>query len=376
MDFTLDSEQTALRDAVRGLLKGYDAEHRREVVKEDPGFDEKMWGRLAEMGVLGLPFAEDDGGMGAGPVELAVVAEEIGRVNAPEPFIETVVVAGGLVAALGTPEQKQEILEAVSSGEQVVAAALLEPGGRWDLDGGGVSESDGTLTGVKEPVLNGARADLLVVSARSSSGDLGIYLVSPGDGVSVSSYTTLDGTRAARVSLDGAPATLLGDGSTDALAALERVVAAAKIAYCHEALGLMESALRMTTEYLTTRKQFGMTLNRFQALTFRAADMYTSVELTRSIVTWATMVIADQSSSPEKVTEAARRAKLQVSKAGRHVGQEAIQLHGGIGMTAEYAVGHYTARLTTIDHLLGDGREQSAHLAEHLTDYGVVEPLP
>ena len=138
----------------------------------------------------------------------------------------------------------------------------------------------------------------------------------------------------------------------------------------------MDTALRLTTEYLTTRKQFGLTLNRFQALTFRAADMYTSLELTRSIVTWATMVIADPSSSPEKVTEAARRAKLQVSKAGRHVGQEAIQLHGGIGMTAEYAVGHLTARLTAIDHLLGDGREQTAHLAQHLTDYGVVEPLP
>jgi alkylation response protein AidB-like acyl-CoA dehydrogenase len=374
MDFTLDSEQTALRDAVRGLLKGYDAEHRREVTKEDPGFDEKMWGRLAEMGVLGLPFAEDDGGMGAGPVELSVVAEEIGRVNAPEPFAESVVLAGGLVAALGTPSQKQEVLGPLAEGSLVLAAAVLEPAGRWDLAAGGVTESDGKLTGVKEPVLGGARADLLVVTAAVDDG-VGVFLVEPGEGVSISSYTTIDGTRAARVSFDGATATRLGDGSTDDLAALERVVAAAKIAYCHEAVGLMDSALRMTTEYLTTRKQFGMTLNRFQALTFRAADMYTSVELTRSIVTWATMVIADPSSSQEKVTEAARRAKLQVSKAGRHVGQEAIQLHGGIGMTAEYAVGHYTARLTAIDHLLGDGREQTSHLAQHLTDYGVVEPL-
>ena len=375
MDFTLDSEQTALRDAVRGLLKGYDAEHRREVTKEDPGFDEKMWGRLAEMGVLGLPFAEDDGGMGAGPVELSVVAEEIGRVNAPEPFAESVVLAGGLVAALGTSEQKQDVLGRLSSGELVPAAAVLEPAGRWDLAAGGVTESDGTLTGVKEPVLGGSRADLFVVTAAVGDG-VGVFLVEPGDGVSVSSYTTIDGTRAARVTFDGAAATRLGDGSTDDLAAIERVVAAAKIAYCHEAVGLMDTALRLTTEYLTTRKQFGVTLNRFQALTFRAADMYTSVELTRSIVTWATMVIADPTSSPEKVTEAARRAKLQVSKAGRHVGQEAIQLHGGIGMTAEYSVGHYTARLTAIDHLLGDGREQTSHLAAHLTDYGVVEPLP
>ena len=376
MDFTLDSEQTALRDAVRGLLKGYDAEHRREVVKEDPGFDEQMWGKLAEMGLLGLPFAEDDGGMGAGPVELAVVAEEIGRVNAPEPFVESVVLAGGLVAALGTPEQRKEVLGALAAGEQVLAAALMELDGRWDLAAGGVTESDGKLTGAKEPVLGGARADLLVVSATTSSGDVGLFLVSPGEGVDVSSYSSLDGSRVSRVTFDGAEATPLGDGSTDAVAALERVVAAAKIAYCHESLGLMESALRMTTEYLTTRKQFGMTLNRFQALTFRAADMYTSQELTRSIVTWATMVLADQSSSHAQVVEAARRAKLQVSTAGRHIGQEAIQLHGGIGMTAEYSVGHLTSRLTVIDHLLGDGREQTAHLGRTIGDYEVVEPLP
>ena len=374
MDFTLDDEQTALRDAVRGLLKGFDNEQRRTATKQDPGFSQDQWGRLAEMGLLGLPYSEDDGGMGAGPVELAVVAEELGRVNAPEPYVDTVVLAGGLVAALGTTEQKQDVLGAISSGERVVAAALLEPGTRWDLVGEGVVEKDGRLTGVKEPVVAGGRADLLVVSARTDDG-LGLFLVEPGEGVEVATYATFDGGRASRITFDAAPATRLGDGSVDPMAALERVVAAAKIAYCHEALGLMESALKLTTDYLTTRKQFGMTLNRFQALTFRAADMYTSLELTRSVVTWATMVIADHGSSPELVTEAARRAKLQVSKAGRHVGQEAIQLHGGIGMTAEYAVGHMTSRLTAIDHLLGDGREQTRHLAATLTDHEVVEPV-
>ena len=144
----------------------------------------------------------------------------------------------------------------------------------------------------------------------------------------------------------------------------------------HSALGAMNTALQLTTEYLKTRKQFGVTLNRFQALTFRAADMYMSLELTRSIVTWATMVLADPDQSPERKREAAARAKLQVSRAGRHVGQEAIQLHGGIGMTAEYAVGHYTARLTAIDHLLGDGRQQVRNLSRRLSEYGVVEPLP
>lgn len=374
MDFTLDSEQKALRDAVRSLFSSFDNEQRRAVVAEDPGFSEEQWGRMAEMGLLGLPYAEADGGMGAGPVELSLVAEELGRVVAPEPYVETVVLAGGLVAALGTAEQKQDVLGAISAGERVVAAALLEPTTRWDLAADGVVEKDGTLSGTKEPVLVGGRADQLVVSARVDDG-LGFFLVSPGEGVSVTSYATFDGGRAARVVLDGAPATRLGDGSVDPHAALARVVAATKIAYCHEALGLMESALRRTTEYLTQRKQFGVTLNRFQALTFRAADMYTSVELTRSIVEWASMVLGDASSTPEQVTEAARRAKLQVSKAGRHVGQEAIQLHGGIAMTDEYAVGHMTARLTAIDHLLGDGREQSRHLVASLGDHEVLDPL-
>jgi alkylation response protein AidB-like acyl-CoA dehydrogenase len=365
MDFTLDGEQTALRDAVRALLKGYDGEHRREVVAEDPGFDEALWGRLAEMGVLGLPFSEDDGGMGAGPAEVSVVAEEFGRVIAPEPFVEAVVLAGGLVAARGSDEQRKEILGGLSSGELLPAFAWSDPTGGE----GGVTVDGDTLTGVKEPVVNGGRADVLVVFAEGQ-----LFLVDAKQ-TERTSYQTFDGGRAARITFDKTPATPLGEGG-DATEATKDVIAAATVAYCHEALGAMDSALKLTTDYLTTRKQFGVSLNRFQALTFRAADMYTSLELTRSIVIWATMVLADDASSAEKKREAAARAKLQVSRAGRHVGQEAIQLHGGIGMTAEYSVGHLTARLTAIDHLLGDGRQQVRNLSRRLTSYGVVEPLP
>ncbi|GGF41304.1 acyl-CoA dehydrogenase [Marmoricola endophyticus] len=368
MDFLLDDEQEALRDAVRGLLKGYDAEKRRQVTDADPGFDEAMWKKLADMGVLGLPFPEDVGGSGAGPAEVSVVAEEIGRVIAPEPFVEAVVFAGGLVAALGSDGQKKEILGGLSAGELLPAVAWMSPHG----DDEGVTVDGDTLTGVKEPVLNGARADVLLVLAEG-----GLFVVK-GEDVDAhgerTSYRTVDGGRAARVSFDKTPATPLGDGG-DAHDAFEMLVAIARIAYGHEALGAMESGLSMTTEYLKTRKQFGVTLNTFQALTFRAADMYTSVELTRSIVMWATMVLAD-AGDPALVKDAARRSKLQVSRAGRHIGQEAIQLHGGIGMTMEYAVGHITTRLTTIDHLLGDGREQGRALRENLTSYGVVEPLP
>ena len=376
MDFTFDSEQNDLREAVRGLLgRAYsDSEQRRAVVKADPGFDEKTWSRLAEMGLLGLPFSEDDGGMGAGPIEVAIVAEEIGRVLAPEPFIETVVLAGGLVAALGTAEQKSEILGAISEGATIAVFAHAEPGTRWSATARGVTATKSgdswTLTGVKEPVPSGARADLLVVSA-VVDGATGLFLVQ-GDaaGLTRTGYRTHDGTRAARVRFDGTPAQQLGTGS-DQSAAIERALAEARIAYGHEAIGAMDTALRTTAEYLTTRKQFGVTLNKFQALTFRAADMYVSLELARSIALWASMVIE----TGGDVVQAADRARLQVSRAGRHIGEEAIQLHGGIGVTAEYKVGHYTSRLTAIDHLLGDGDWALARLAQKVTSYPTVDPL-
>jgi len=379
MDFALDPEQESLRDAVRGLLgKAYESsETRREVVNEDPGFSEKTWSQLAEMGALGLPFAEADGGMGAGPVEVSIVAEEMGRVIAPEPFVEVVVLAGGLVAGAGTDEQRADVLGRVAEGQHVLAAALAEPGARWDLTGGGVTASESgeglTLSGVKEPVLHGARADALVVSAATDAGT-GLFLVK-GDatGLTRSGYRTFEGGRAAHVGFDGTPATPLGDVTIDRSALVEEVVARAQVAYCHEALGAMDTALKLTVEYLKTRKQFGVTLSTFQALTFRAADLYVSLELARSTVAWSTLVLLDE---PDRAREAAARAKLQVSTAGRHIGEEAIQLHGGIGMTAEYSVGHYMSRLTAIDHWLGDGAEHLRMLAGSLDDHTVLNPLP
>ncbi len=352
MDFELDEEQTALRDAVRGLVKVYDpvvdSERRREVTATDPGYDEALWGRLAEMGLLGLPFNEADGGMGAGPVEVALVAEELGRVLAPEPYVASVVLAGGLVAELGSDEQRKELIGALSAGERLLTFASGD---------------------VAEPVIQGARADTIVWEV-----DGEVFLVDrPAD---VGSYRTHDGGRAARLEFDRAAATPLGDGG-DASAMVATVLARAQIAACHEALGAMDTALRMTTAYLKTRKQFGVTLNSFQALTFRAADMYTDLELTRSIVTWATLVAADTDSSadPSPVRDAGARAKLQTAHAGRRIGQEAIQLHGGIGVTDEYAIGHFASRLTALSHWLGESREQISLLSAGLTKYGVFDPL-
>ncbi|HEX4189353.1 MAG TPA: acyl-CoA dehydrogenase family protein, partial [Marmoricola sp.] len=212
MDFELDDEQTSLRDAVRGLLKGYDpatnSEHRREVTAADPGYDEALWGRLAEMGLLGLPFAEEDGGMGAGPVELALVAEEIGRVIAPEPYVAAIALAGGVVAALGSDEQRADLLGALASGERLLTFASGE---------------------VAEPVIQGARAETIVWEVGGE-----VFLVErPAD---VKAYRTHDGGRAARLTFDRSAATVLGAGG-DVREALEPVFARARIAACHEALG-------------------------------------------------------------------------------------------------------------------------------------------
>ncbi len=382
MDFTYDEEQDALRDAVRGLVgKAYsDYENRRQAVAEDPGFDEKLWARMAEMGLLGLPFAEEDGGVGAGPVEIGIVCQELGRVIAPEPYLASVVLAGGLVAAVGTSEQRGEILGALAGGESVLAFAHDEPGRGWGPTAEAVTASkDGdswTLSGVKEPVPHGARADLLVVSAALPSADggggTGLFVVA-GDAPDRTGYPAYDGSRVARIVFDATSATPLGEPGLDVTSSIATVQDITRVMAANQALGAMQVALAATTEYLKSRKQFGVTLNTFQALNFRAADMYVSQELTHSIVDWATMVVA--AGDPAKVADAAARASLQVSRGGRHVGQEAIQLHGGIGMTAEYAVGNFVAHLTALDHLLGDGGYQLRLLSETVTDHDALDPL-
>ena len=307
------------------------------------------------MGLLGLPFAEEDGGMGAGPIEVAIVAEEIGRVLAPEPFIETVVLAGGLVAAVGTAEQKGEILGGIAEGTTIAVFAHAEPGTRWTPDRRR-RHRHAERRRLDADRRQGAGAQR---RPRRRAGGLRRRrrrhraVPRPGRRRRADPHRLPDprrhpgGQRPVRRTPRPWP---LGAGG-DRTAAIERALAVARIAYGHEALGAMDTALRTTTEYLKTRKQFGVTLNKFQALTFRAADMYVSLELARSIALWASMV----QEAGGDVVQAADRARLQISRASRHIGKEAIQLHGGIGVTAEYSVGHYTSRLTAIDHLLGDG---------------------
>ena len=378
MDFSYDDEQKALRDAVRGLVgKTYaDHEHRRAVTAADPGFDEQLWSRMAEMGLLGLPFAEEDGGVGAGPVEIGIVCQELGAVAAPEPYLGAVVVAGGLVAACGTAEQRQQVVAPLAAGEGLPAFAHAEPGGRWTPEARTVTAAQAgdhwTLTGTKEPVPHGARADVLVVSAALPDGGTGLFLVDPA-AATRTGYPAYDGSRAARVDLDATAATPLGEPGRDLTASIATVLDLARVMAANQALGAMRAALRATTGYLKSRKQFGVTLNTFQDLTFRAADMYVSLELTQSVVDWATMIVA--TGDADALADAATRVGLQTSRGSRHVGQEAIQLHGGIAMTAEYSVGSLVSQLTVLDHLLGDGRHHLGRLAGGIADYGMLDPL-
>lgn len=354
MDFELNEEQKLLRDTTREVLsRAYDTEKRNKIVAEEPGWSAEVWKQLAEVGLLGLSFSEDDGGLGAGPVEIMAVMTEVGRRLAPEPILDAVLVPGGLIADVGSADQRARILAGVAEGSTLLAFAHNESGSRWpNVDVSAAASEDGgswSLSGVKNPVPHGGSADILVVSAALPGGGVGLFLVD-GDatGLGRTSYQTHDGQRAAQITLTDVAAEPLGDGS-DASAAIVSAEVRAQAALAAEAVGAMEEALRLTTDYLKQRKQFGVPLAKFQALTFRAADMYVLLELARSMALYATMNLADDVVD-QKV---ASKAKLQISRSSRKIGQEAIQLHGGIGVTAEYPVGHYVSRLVAIEHTLG-----------------------
>ena len=371
MDFTYDTEQIALRDAVRGIL-GESAGNREKVVATEPGWDRAVWSRLAEMGLLGLPFDEAYDGAGATAIEVGIVAQEIGRVLAPEPFIDVVVGAGQLIADAGSEEQKQELLPAIAAGDRIAVIAHAEPRAPHGTTAYGVTATragDGwTLQGVKEPVRHAGVADVLIVSAKD--GDVTrLFLVdAAADGLTRTTYATPDDSYAARVVLSGVAATPLGEAGEEALAA---AFVRLQTAYGAEALGAMEVSVETTVGYLKTRKQFGVTLSKFQALTFRAADMYTSLELARSVSLWATMALAE--SGPDALVGS--RLQAELGRTGRHISQESIQLHGGIGVTAEYSIGHYAARLTVLDRTLGNEAYHLAQIADGVADRGIVDLL-
>jgi alkylation response protein AidB-like acyl-CoA dehydrogenase len=374
MDFQLSDEQGLLRDTTRDLLsRSYDPESRNKVIGSELGWSREVWSQLADTGILGLGFDPDE----SGQIEIMVVLTEIGRRLAPEPVVHAALAPGALIAERGSEEQKR-LLDDVAGGQRLLAFAHLEAGHRRptvDVATKAVRQGDSwTVSGQKNPVLAGDCADTLVVSAALPDGGTGLFLVdasqetaSQDNTVTRHGYPTFDGQRGAQIDLDKAPAEPLG-GAVDAAAAIRDTIVRIQSALCCEAVGAMEEALRLTTDYLKTRKQFGVTLNKFQALTQRAADMYVSLELARSMSLYAAMSIADGNLDPV----IASRAKLQIGRSGRHIAQESIQMHGGIGVTAEYPVSHYAARLTAIEHTLGSSNDHLHNLIDHIADYDLA----
>ncbi len=367
MDFQLSEEQTLLRDTTRDLLsRSYDAESRIKIIDSDLGWSKDVWKQLAETGILGLGFDPDE----AGQIEVITVLTEIGRRLAPEPVVHAALGPGAIIAEVGSDAQ-QELLGEVAEGERLLAFAHLESGARgMGIDRvatTAVQQGDSwVLNGHKNPVLAGDCADTLVVSAKLPDSGVGLFLVDSEE-VSRHPYRTFDGQRGAQIDLDNAAGEPLGD-AVDASTAIRNGLVRIQSALCAEAVGAMEEALRLTSDYLKQRKQFGVTLNTFQTLTQRSADMYVSLELARSMNLYAGLSVADGNFDPV----IAARAKLQIGRSGRHISQEAIQLHGGIGMTNEYPVGHYAARLTAIDHIFGSSQDQLHVLIEQVNDYEVV----
>jgi alkylation response protein AidB-like acyl-CoA dehydrogenase len=313
-----------------------------------------MWRCYADLGLLGLTFEERYGGAGMGVAELSVVAESFGRALVLEPYLSTVILGGGLIAAAGSPELKASVLPRVAAGEMLLAFAHTELDTRWSLtdiqtsaapDGGGWR-----ISGQKISVLGGDSADAVIVTGRTPGGPIGLFLV-PGSAVRRNVYQMQDGLRGADLLFEDVPAAKLGPPS-GALPAVESVLDVATAALCAEAVGVMGSALWMTVDYLKSRKQFGRPLADLQALQHRAADMYVSLEQARSMALLARLAI--EIDDMRRRRTAIQAAKIHIDLAGRHITQQAVQLHGAIGLTMEYPVGHYFRRMSVITKTFAD----------------------
>jgi pimeloyl-CoA dehydrogenase small subunit len=376
MDFDFSDEQRQLKDSIDRLLNGAygDLNKRVGYMKEPTGYNAALWRQYAELGLLGVPFAEEHGGLGQGLMETMIIAEAFGRALAIEPYLATVVLAGGALRHSGNAALLGELVPAIVEGKLTLALAHQEKQARYDLaDTATTARSDGkggyTLEGEKCVVLHGDSADKLIVSARASGAraerkGIGLFLVdAKANGVTRRGYPTQDGMRAADVTLSGVkvgPEAVVA-GPEKGLQVLERVIDEAIAALSSEAVGAMASLHEMTVDYLKTRKQFGVPIGSFQVLQHRAVDMLTVLEQARSMAYYATMMAGEADATERR--KAMSAAKVQVGRSARHVGEQAIQLHGGIGMTMEYKAGHYFKRLTMIDMAYGDADYHLRQLA-------------
>ncbi|MBX9590087.1 MAG: acyl-CoA dehydrogenase family protein [Hyphomonadaceae bacterium] len=377
MDFDLNDEQRQLKDSVDRLLADSygDLAQRMGYMKEPKGYKAALWQQYAELGLLGIPFAEEHGGLGQGLTETMIVAEAFGRALAIEPYLATVVLAGGVLRHSGNAALLEELVPAIVEGKLTLALAHQERQARFDLaDIATTARADGkggyTLEGEKAVVLAGDSADKLVVTARVSGAradrsGIGLFLVdAKANGVTRRGYPTQDGQRAADVTLSAVRVTpeAVVAGPDKGLQVLERAVDEAIAALSAEAVGAMGGLHELTVDYLKTRQQFGVPIGSFQVLQHKAVDMLTALEEARSMAYYATMMAAEPDARERRKAMAA--AKVQIGKSARFLGEAAIQLHGGIGMTMEYKAGHYFKRLTMIDMAFGDTDHHLRELAK------------
>lgn len=355
MDFNLTTEQQALRDSVRRFIKrDYTFDKRRAIMDSADGISADVWAAMAELGWLGAGLSEEAGGFGGSAVENALIAEELGRGLVVEPFVPAIL-AAQLLAALPDFDGRGELIEGLVMGTHKIVLAHGEADARGDprrVETSAVRDGDDwILTGTKSMVVGAPSADRLMVSARTENG-ISLFLVEPdAQGLSSKVYRLVDNSRVADLALVKVPARLVG-GEGGALPAIEAAIDHATVVLCAEAVGAMEAALFMTRDYLKTRQQFGQTLNNFQALQHRMADMLVETELARSMVLQGLAALAQGDADARR--EGVSAAKAMINEAGLFVTRQSIQLHGGIGMTEEYAVGHYYRRMFVIAQMFGN----------------------
>ena len=369
MDFDFTEDQHSLRDAVRRWVdKDYTFARRQTIVRAG-GFSREAWDGLTGLGLMGLAVPEAHGGMGFGAVDAMVVMEELGRGIVMEPFAQAALIAPAVLQH-APAEVQAAWLPRMAGGEALVVLAYQERASRYRLNQVTTRADDGRLSGAKSLVAAGDVADAFIVSARvnGSDGDadgIALYLVErSAAGVSTRAYSQQDGSRAAELTLQDTPATLLV-GPQQGLAVLELAVDIGIAALCAEGVGAMEKLIAITADYMNTRKQFGVAISSFQALRHRMADVKMQLELTRSMSYFATLKLGEV---PAARRRALAQAKLQLCNSARYVGQQCTQLHGGIGMTDEYISSHYFKRLTVMEIQFGDAMHQLGEVSARMQD--------
>ena len=365
MDFRLNEEQQMLQDTVARLVRGeYSFEKRLEYSESELGFSESFWKQLGELGLMAVPFPEELGGFGGTGVEVQSVMTELGRGLCIEPYLQSVVLGGGLISQAGNEQQKEQWLAGIATGETQLAVGLQEPQSFYNTNDvettAEKTDSGYVLNGRKAVVIGGHSANLLVVSARTSGSSrdasgISLFVIDANaDGLERRSYPTIDGAKGCDLLLNnvkvGADALLGSEG--EAADAIEYQVGRAISALCGEAVGVMEVACDLTLDYLKQRKQFGVPIGKFQVLQHRMADMMSELEQARSMAILAASV-ADESQSDERRRVIAA-AKNVISRSAQFISEKGVQSHGGIGMTWEYNFAHYAKRLVMINHQLGD----------------------